>query len=98
MRFNEEIRRTDELTLPAAEKAGSREVSIALALIDQLTEHFDPKNYKDTYTEELKKIVHAKAKGKPIKAGKPAKYHKATEVADIMSMLKKSLQKEKSRA
>ena len=98
MRFDEEIRTTDDLTLPAAEKAGSKEVSIALALIDQLTEHFNAKDHKDTYTDELKKIVHAKAKGKPIKAGKPARDHKATDVADIMSMLKKSLEKEKPRA
>jgi DNA end-binding protein Ku len=97
MRFDEEIRPTSELTLPSSEKAGSKEVSIALALIDQLTEHFDPKKYKDTYTDELKKIINAKAKGKPIKAGK-AKSRQPTEVTDIMAMLRKSLEKEKARA
>lgn len=98
MRFNEELKPFTDLALPAAEKAGSKEVSIALALIDHLTEHFEPKKYKDTYTDELKRIVAAKAKGKPIKAGPAAKPKHATEVTDIMAMLKKSLEKEKAKA
>src|SRR5262249_24975141 len=70
MRFDEEIRSTTELNLPASQKSTSKEVSIALALIDQLTESFDAKKFKDTYQNELKKIIEAKAKGKPVKAGK----------------------------
>ncbi len=93
MRFDEEIRSTSDLTLPDAKKAGNREIEIALALIEQLTENFDPKKYKDTYTDELKKVIEAKAKGKPIKA--KGKEPQPTEVADIMAMLKKSLEKER---
>jgi DNA end-binding protein Ku len=96
MRFQEEVRPATDLTLPDAKKAGNREVEIALALIDQLTEHFDASKYKDTYTDELKKVIEAKAKGKPIKA--KGKEPQITEVADIMAMLKKSLEKEKARA
>lgn len=96
MRFDTEIRKPEELNLPDAKKAGNKEIQIALALIEQLTEHFDPKAYKDTYTDELKKVIDAKAKGKPVKA--KGKEPKATEVADIMAMLKKSLEKEKTRA
>jgi DNA end-binding protein Ku len=95
MRFAEEIRPTTELTLPDAKKAGNREIDIALALIEQLTENFDPKKYKDTYTDELKKVIDAKAKGKPVKA--KGKAPEPTEMADIMAMLKKSLEKEKVR-
>ncbi len=97
MRFEEELRDTSELTLPDSKKAGAgREIEIALSLIDHLTEHFDSKKYKDTYTDELKKLINAKAKGKPFKA--KGKEPKATEVADIMAMLKKSLEKERARA
>ncbi len=96
MRFDDDIRPVDDLKLPDAKKAGNKEIEIALALIDQLTEHFDPKKYKDTYTAELKKVIDAKAKGKPIKA--KGREPQATEVADIMAMLKKSLEKEKARA
>ncbi len=96
MRFEEEVKSPADLALPDAKKAGNREVEIALALIDQLTEHFNPKKYKDTYTDELKKVIEAKAKGKPIKT--KGKERQATEVADIMAMLKKSLEKERARA
>ena len=97
MRFDEEIKKITDLHLPDAKKAGGREIEIALSLIDHLTEHFDPKKYKDTYTDELKKIAKAKAKGKPIKAVKGRKIQN-TEVTDIMAVLKKSLEKEKARA
>jgi DNA end-binding protein Ku len=96
MRFENEIRKPTELNLPDARKAASKEIQIALALIEQLTEHFNPKAYKDTYHDELKKVIDAKAKGKPVKA--KGKEPKATEVTDLMAMLKKSLEKEKVRS
>lgn len=96
MRFDEEIRPVEDLNLPDAKKAGNKEIDMALALIEQLTEHFKPEDFKDTYTDELKKVIEAKAKGKPIKA--KGKERKATEVSDLMAMLKKSLEKEKARA
>jgi DNA end-binding protein Ku len=93
MRFEHEIREPEDLNLPDAKKAGSKEIQIALALIEQLTEHFKPGQYKDTYTDELKKVIDAKAKGKPIKA--KGKERKPTEVSDLMAVLKKSLEKER---
>ena len=93
MRFEEEVRKPEDLDLPDAKKAGTKEVTMALALIEQLTEHFKPNQYKDTYTDELKKVIDAKAKGKPIKAN--GKERKPTEVSDLMAVLKKSLEKEK---
>jgi DNA end-binding protein Ku len=94
MRFNEEIRPVTDLNLPADQKTG-KELDIALALINQLTEHFDAKKYKDTYTDELKKVIEAKKKGKPIKA--KGKEPTPTQVTDIMAMLKKSLEQERDR-
>lgn len=96
MRFDEEIRPTEELNLPDSSKAGKKEIDIALALIEQLTENFKPSDFKDTYTDELKKVIEAKAKGKPVKT--KGRERKATEVSDLMNMLKKSLEKEKARA
>jgi DNA end-binding protein Ku len=96
MRFNQEIRDPKELNLPDSKKAGNKEIDIALALIEQLTEAFDPTVFKDTYTDELKKVIEAKAKGKPIKA--KGKEPTPTEVSDLMAVLKKSLEKEKAKA
>jgi DNA end-binding protein Ku len=94
LRFAEEVRDVKELSLPESKGVKDKEIELALTLIDQLTGKFDPEKYKDTYVEDLKKIIEDKAKGrKPKKKGKapqPAKVH------DMMSLLKKSL-KEKSK-
>jgi DNA end-binding protein Ku len=96
MRFREEIRDPKELNLPDNKKASNKEIDMALALIQQLTEVFAPNKFKDTYIDELKQVIAAKAKGKPVKA--KGRELKPTEVSDIMAMLKKSLEKEKARA
>jgi DNA end-binding protein Ku len=63
---------------------------MALDLINQLTQKFEPKKYKDEYQEELKDLIKRKAKGKKItirgKAPKP------TKTTDIMALLKASLE------
>ncbi len=96
LRFDEELRKPDELNLPKTTAVKGREIQMALALIEQLTAPFKPKDYKDTYQHELKKVIAAKAKGKPIK--KHEKEPEVTEVADIMKLLKESLEKEHVRA
>jgi DNA end-binding protein Ku len=94
MRFPEEIRPMDELKLPAKEKRKSKEEEMAKQLIDQLSDKFDISAFHDTYTDKLKKIIAAKAKGKKIKPTKMKVVH--TDSDDLMSMLKASLGKKKA--
>jgi DNA end-binding protein Ku len=69
---------------------------MAMNLIDQLTEEFDPSKYKDDYTGKLMKIIEAKAKGKktPFKPMKVV--HSKTQ--DLMDQLKASLSSSKKKA
>jgi len=46
LRYHEEIKDPGELKLPATKKLPKREVDMARALIDQLTESFDPALYR----------------------------------------------------
>jgi DNA end-binding protein Ku len=93
IRFADEVRDAEDLNLPAEQAAKGKEVEMALALIDQLSSNeFRPENYKDTYTEELLKIIEQKQKGKPVKAAK-GMAPKATEASDLMDLLKASLKK-----
>ena len=55
--------------------------------------YFHPEQYKDTYPENLEKLIAAKAKGKAIA---PAAGPKAPKVVDIMDALRKSLNERKS--
>lgn len=91
LRYQSELIDINKLNIPKeSEKAPSKEVAMALKLIDHLTEHFKSEKYHDTYTEELKEIIDEKAHGK--KPKKKGKEPKLTEVEDIMSMLKESLE------
>ncbi|MBW3538502.1 Ku protein [Candidatus Parcubacteria bacterium] len=94
MRFTSEIREPSGLKLPDEAVAG-KEVDMALALIEQLTEPFIPEDFHDTYTEELEKVVRAKAKGKqPAAKGQEPEN---TQVKDLMAALKASLEQEKAK-
>lgn len=92
MRFSSELRQPAGLTLPDAKLTSETEVKMALALISQLSGHFVPEDYHDTYTEELEEIIDAKVRGKePAKTTAAAK---PTAVKDLMATLKASLEAE----
>jgi DNA end-binding protein Ku len=95
MRFGEEIRSTEELKLPEANPKAA-ELKMAMALIDQLTEKFDISKYHDTYSEELMKLIKAKAKGKTVTPAPLKVVHSKSK--DLMSQLKASLEGGKKRA
>ena len=90
MRYQEEIREVPEVEAPAKEKITAKELELAMKLVEQLTEKFNPAAFKDTYISELKKIIKAKAAGKQIRiAEEPKKTTGA--VKDLMEILKQSL-------
>jgi DNA end-binding protein Ku len=95
LRFPEEIRATTELNLPAT-KSKPEEVKMAISLISQLTRPFNPKNFKDDYSEKLLKIIKAKSKGKAVPF-KPLKVvHSKSK--DLMEQLQASLSAKKKKA
>lgn len=96
IRFAEEIRDSSELKLPEAPVIKKAELDMAISLINQLTSKFDISGYKDTYTEQLMKLINDKAKGVKIKAPQMKVVHSAKE--DLMSQLKASLEVKKKKA
>lgn len=96
MRYNNELRSSEGIEIPGTAKVSPKEVEMALKLIDQLTTKFKPAQYKDTYINELKKIIDAKAHGKTIKAPKAKKA--PGKVKDLMSVLQESLKHSKKHA
>lgn len=97
LRYHDEIRDQSKLNLPDKESINDKELKIALQLIDQLTGKFKPEEFSDEYIDDLKKIIEAKAQGKEIKHIKQVPTE-GKEVADIMSLLKESLQQAKRNA
>lgn len=92
IRYQDEIRSTADIKLPKTTiKPG--ELKMALALINQMSEKFDISQYKDTYTEQLMKVIKAKAKGAKPKTPTLRVVHRQS--TDLMEQLKASLTKKK---
>jgi len=90
IRFPEEIRDYKELNIPSGISVSAAELKMAQALIAQLTpKKFSIAKYKDTYDDELMKIIEAKAKGKTVK--KPVFKLVHNKNTDLLSQLKESL-------
>jgi DNA end-binding protein Ku len=95
IRFQEEIRDSDELNIPAV-KIKPAEMNMAVQLIEQLTTDFDISRYKDTYNDNLLKLIMAKAKGKKTTTPKMKIAHSKSK--DLMAQLKESLSAPKRKA
>jgi DNA end-binding protein Ku len=79
----------EELSLPSKENLSVSEVSLGTKLIEGMTDKFDPAKYQDTYTEEVHKLIEAKAKGQKLQA--PAPQAVKTNVIDLVAALQESL-------
>jgi DNA end-binding protein Ku len=102
MRFAHEVLQTDEVDYFDSLKKvkfSPKEMEMAVDLIEGMTEKWKPGQYKDTYYDDLKKIIDKKAKagkGKKIDYGKFEEVKPtASNVIDLMPLLKKSLEGKK---
>jgi DNA end-binding protein Ku len=91
MRFADEVvPQSDIDALPGkGAKPADKELKLASQIIGSLSTDWDPKRYHDTYTEELKGLIEAKAKGKKIVVEEEAPAEAA--VVDLMQALEASL-------
>jgi DNA end-binding protein Ku len=89
LRYPADLRSPGGLKLPT-DKPDKRELDVALAFIDKMTEPFIPEDFHDTYTEELEAAIEAKVAGKPAPTATAAASSKPTQ--DLMAALKASLE------
>jgi DNA end-binding protein Ku len=89
IRYAQEIRDHKAVKLPAGSAPKPAELKMAMELIKTMTAPFDISDYKDTYADDLMKIIRAKAKGAKPKAAPMRVVHKQS--SDLMEQLKASL-------
>lgn len=95
LRFAQEIRDYSELKIPTSKTPKPAELKMAISLIEQTSEKFDPTAFKDNYSSDLMKIIKKKAKGK--KTVKPIEIKEDSgKVIDLMAQLKASLEHSKT--
>ncbi|GGZ25591.1 non-homologous end joining protein Ku [Echinicola pacifica] len=92
IRFSDEIRDPKDLKISSS-KVTKKEAEMAQSLIENYSEKFDLKKYKDVYNDQLMKIIQSKSKGKKatVKKFEPEN----TPAKDLMAKLKASLEKRK---
>ncbi len=93
LRFQEEIRKSNDLDLPGNKKIPTNQLKMAKTLINDMTEDFNIANYKDEYSSKLLKYIKQKANGKEPAKSKMRVVHKRSD--DLMEQLKASLKKRK---
>jgi DNA end-binding protein Ku len=106
LRFPDEIRPTDELKIPGedskAAQVSEKELQMAKALVEGMSEKWKPQKYHDTYREDVMAMIKKKIAANQTKtitmpepeADKPAK----SNVIDLVSLLQASLGKKPARA
>ncbi|HEV7801312.1 MAG TPA: Ku protein [Burkholderiales bacterium] len=100
LRFANEIRSMEDLTLPEAGLNGltDKEIAMAERLVDDMTEKWKPEQYKDTYRDDLMAQIEKKIQSGETHALTPAtedtaEPRRGAEVIDLVSLLRKSLDK-----
>jgi len=93
LRYQTEIRDAGDIKAPADSKAAKvqpKEMQMAERLVEDMVMKWDPKEYHDTYRDDLMKLIEQKAEGKLKPAPKERK-PTASNVVDFASLLEKSL-------
>ncbi|AWG26463.1 Ku protein [Flavobacterium kingsejongi] len=94
MRFDEDLRDPHEAKIPGKSTVSKKELDMAISIVDQLTEKFEPEKYKDTYKKELLDMIQKKSKVKTEKKeAKPVKSKKENAASDdLLEQLKASIE------
>lgn len=94
MHFADELVDVGELNIPEAKAAPkAREHKMAVDLVDQMTEKWDPQRYTDDYTSALMDLIKDKIEHGGRTTTVAPKARKATNVIDLAAVLKESLEK-----
>jgi len=100
LRYAKELKSAEDLEIPEklkGVKVSSKELDMALRLIEDMADEWQPSKFHDTYREDLLKRIEEKVKtGQTEEITEPEKEEKVAkgaDVIDLMSLLKKSVEK-----
>src|SRR4029079_264357 len=92
MHFAKELKDVEDFKRPKASKIAKKELDMAKALIDSMTEKWDPEAYKDEYREALQQMIEDKIEhGDKAPAKTPAPKKRPSNVIDLVEVLQQSM-------
>jgi DNA end-binding protein Ku len=104
LRYADEIKAADELGVPSGalrHKVSAKEIDMALRLIDDMSEKWQPEKFKDTYRDDLMARIKEKIKEGQTEEITPAekgeKEPARADVIDLMALLKQSVEKKQDK-
>ena len=105
LRYHDEVKSAEDLEIPEKLKGAhvtAKELDMALRLVGDMSDKWQPGKYHDTYREDLLKRIEEKVKaGQTEQITEPEKEPKGEkrgEVIDLMALLKKSVEKRTEKA
>lgn len=96
LRFGHELRDADDVPLPRetvkSADVGARELTMAEQLVEGMMTKWDPSKYKDRYYRDVMKMIEEKAKvGTARERHTEVRGQVATDVVDLLDLLKRSV-------
>jgi DNA end-binding protein Ku len=102
LRWGHEVKDASEIDVPPkdlhASKVTDKELDLAVRLVDEMVEDFEPEKYKDETRETLMGIVERRLEKGETRASKRAPAQASGDVVDIVGLLRRSLEGGKSEA
>jgi DNA end-binding protein Ku len=106
LRYADEIRETDDLNIPTKSSKSAavsdKEIKMAMALVEGMSEEWKPEQYHDTYREDVIALVEKKVKAKETKTitmpGKEDAPRSPSNVVDLVALLQQSIGKKPGKA
>jgi len=96
LRYHDELKKASDFDIPDA-KVSAKEMDMAMRLVDDMADKWQPARYKDTFKDDLLKRIEEKVEaGQTEEITEPekgARELKSADVVDLMSLLKKSIEK-----
>jgi len=99
LRWPYQLRDASELDLPGEDyQVSEQELKMAEQLVETMAAKWDPEQYRDTYREDLMKVIDQKVKSGHVTeiAEAPKREEREGKVVDIMSLLRRSVEQQKT--
>jgi DNA end-binding protein Ku len=100
LRWPYQLRDAAELDLPSENlddlAVTDQELKMAELLVEAMVGEWRPEQYRDTYHDDLLRMIDEKVKGGKVTAPKAPARQEGAEVADIMALLRRSVEERRS--
>ena len=97
LRYPHELRTPEGLDLPSGKQGvGERELDMAKRLVEGMVDSWKPERFKDTYFQDLKKLIHQRVEAGQLEESPPVEEEEKkparSNVVDLMALLKQSVE------